>query len=188
MAGGRAPRGSLGELLAARRRRCFVGREAELELVRAALAAAEPPFSVLWLTGPGGIGKSSLLDAIAEEVAATGEVVVVRLDGRDLPPSPRAVLDGLRAGLGAPRGDAAVAAPEGRLVLRLDAYERLGGLDDWVRTWLLPRLPASALTLIAGRAPPRAATSASRDRASGWPWLVSTRRPCAAASTPHARR
>ena len=159
MAGGRSPRGSLGELLAARRRRCFVGREAELELVRAALAAAEPPFSVLWLTGPGGIGKSSLLDAIAEEVAATGEVVVVRLDGRDLPPSPRAVLDGLRAGLGAPQGDAADAPvePAGRLVLLLDAYERLHGLDDWVRTWLLPRLPASALTLIAGRAPPGAA-------------------------------
>ena len=157
MAGSRLPRGSLGERLAARRRRCFVGRDAELELVRAALDAAEPPFSVLWLTGPGGIGKSSLLDVIAGEVARAGRAVVVRLDGRDLAPTPSAVLDGLRASLGAPRGDEAVAAPAGRLVLLLDAYERLRGLDDWVRTWLLPRLPASALTLIAGRAPPGAA-------------------------------
>ena len=81
MAGSRLPRGSLGERLASRRRRCFVGRDAELELVRAALDAAEPPFSVLWLTGPGGIGKSSLLDVIAEEVARAGRAVVVRLDG-----------------------------------------------------------------------------------------------------------
>ena len=158
MAGSRLPRGSLGELLASRRRRRFVGRDAELELVRAALAAAEPPFSVLWLAGPGGIGKSSLLDVIAEEVAAAGGAIVVRLDGRDLPPSPRAVLDGLRARLGAPPGvTRAVAAPDGRLVLLIDAYERLGGLDDWVRAWLLPRLPASALTLIACREPPGAA-------------------------------
>ena len=28
---------------------------------------------------------------------------------------------------------------------------RLGGLDEWVRTWLLPRLPATALTVVAGR-------------------------------------
>ncbi len=35
MAGSRLPRGSLGELLASRRRHCFVGRDAELERLRA---------------------------------------------------------------------------------------------------------------------------------------------------------
>jgi hypothetical protein len=157
MAGGQHPRGSLGERLASRRRQRFVGRDAELALVRAALGAAEAPFSVLWLAGPGGIGKSSLLDAVAEEVAAAGGSTVVRLDGRDLAPSPRAVLERLRAGLGPPRGDEAVAAPAGRLVLLIDAYERLRDLDDWVRTWLLPRLPGSALTVVACRALPGAA-------------------------------
>jgi MoxR-like ATPase len=67
MAGSGLPDGTLGEVLAARRRRCFVGRDGELELVRAALAAREPPFSLLWFTGPGGIGKTSLLKAIAEQ-------------------------------------------------------------------------------------------------------------------------
>jgi hypothetical protein len=94
MAGSRPSRGSVGERLASRRRRRFVGRDAELELVRAALEG----------------------------------------DRGD-------------------RGDRAVTVPEGRLVLLLDAYERLRGLDDWVRTWLLPRLPGSALTLIACRTP-----------------------------------
>jgi predicted ATPase len=56
----------LGERLAKRRRRLFVGRSAELELVRTALDSAEPPFSVLYVYGPGGIGKSSLLDRFAE--------------------------------------------------------------------------------------------------------------------------
>ena len=89
MAGGQHRAGTLGAVLATRRRRCFVGREAELELVRAALDAAEPPFSVLWLTGPGGIGKSSLLDIIAEQAGERRSASVVRLDGRELAPSPR---------------------------------------------------------------------------------------------------
>jgi hypothetical protein len=134
-----------------RRRRAFVGRDAELELVRAALGATEPPFSVLWFTGPGGIGKSSLLDVVAEEAAG---LTVARLDGRDVAPSPRAVLDFLHAAIGLQRDGDALAAPERRMVLLIDAYERLGGLDDWVRGWLLPRLPASALTVVAGRRPP----------------------------------
>jgi hypothetical protein len=133
--------GSLGAVLATRRRRCFVGREAELELVRAALEAGEPPFSVLWLTGPGGIGKSSLLDVIAQQC---GGASVVRLDGREPAPSPRE----LTAAVGR--------APEGRLVLLIDAYERLSALDGWIRTTLLPGLPADTLTIVAAREPPPA--------------------------------
>jgi hypothetical protein len=141
----------LGEVLARRRRGRFVGRSGELELVRAALETTEPPFSALWVAGPGGIGKTSLLDAIAEQVEEAGGSSVVRLDGRDLPSSPGAVLDVVREALGVPYGDEPVAAPEGRLVVLLDAYERLGALDDWVRAWLLPRLPATALTVVASR-------------------------------------
>jgi hypothetical protein len=140
MAGRRHRAGTLGAVLATRRRRCFVGREAELELVRTALDAAEPSFSVLWLTGPGGIGKSSLLDMVAEEAEATRGVNVVRLDGRELAPAPREVRSAL---------------PEtGRLVLLIDAYERLLALDGWIRTGLLPGLAADTLTVIAGRDPP----------------------------------
>ena len=36
----------------------------------------------------------------------------------------------------------------------LDTYERLAPLDDWVRTRLLPRLPPTALTVVAGRVGP----------------------------------
>ena len=138
MAGSRLPVGLLGEVLRSRRRRRFVGRDGELELVRAALDASELPFSVLWFTGPGGIGKTSLLEAIAEQAEEAGVRTVVRLDGRELPPSPRAASAVAQEALGTPWFDEAVAPSEGRLVLLLDAYERLGALDDWVRTWLLP--------------------------------------------------
>lgn len=154
MVGRRLVGGTLGEVLASRRRRCFVGRDAELELVQAALDAAEPPFSVLWLTGPGGIGKTSLLDVIAEQATEAGASSIVRLDGRDLPSSPPGVLEALSSALGTPRVEEAVAAPEGRLVLLIDAYERLAALDDWVRTWLLPQLPDTALTVVASREGP----------------------------------
>ena len=151
MAERRLPGGTLGEVLVSRRRRCFVGRDGEPELVRAALEASEPRFSVLWFSGPGGIGKTSLLEAIADLAEGAGGWRVVRLDGGELPLSSRVALDVVREALGTAEGGEAVAVPEGRLVLLFDAYEQLGGLDEWVRTWLLPRLPATALTVVAGR-------------------------------------
>jgi hypothetical protein len=153
MVGSRRAAGTLGDVLAVRRRRSFVGRDGELELVRAALDAAEPPFSVLWFTGPGGVGKTTLLDVVGERAAQAGSYVV-RLDGRDVSGSPQAVLEALGDALGTPVVDQASVAPPGRLVVLIDAYERLGGLDDWLRTWLLPRLPLSSLTVVAGRDPP----------------------------------
>ena len=150
--------GTLGDLLASRRRRRFVGRASEVELFRAALESPEPPFVVLHIHGPPGIGKTRLLDAFAGLAAGAG-ASVVRLDGRDLLPSPPAVLQALGGALELPGGEGAIAglADGGRLVVLVDTYERLGPLDDWVRTWLLPRLPATALTVVAGRAAPGSA-------------------------------
>jgi hypothetical protein len=147
--------GTLGDLLRSRRRHRFVGRSSEVELFRAALDAPEPSFLSLHLHGPPGIGKTSLLDVYAA-LAADAGATVVRLDGRDLLPSPSAVLQALSTVLEVPEGDAAIGAPPGggRLVLLFDTYERLAALDEWVRTRLLTRLPATTLTVVAGRAPP----------------------------------
>jgi energy-coupling factor transporter ATP-binding protein EcfA2 len=147
--------GTLGDLLASRRRRRFVGRASEIELVRVALASAEPPFSMLHVHGPAGIGKTTLLEVLAGLAADTG-ASVVRLDGRDLDPAPPAVLEALSGVLEVPEGEGPIRGPSttAKVVLLLDNYERLGPLDDWVRTTLLPRLPATALTLAAGRQPP----------------------------------
>ena len=149
--------GTLGDVLTSGRGRRFVGRAAEIELFRAALAADEPPFSVLYLHGPAGIGKTSLLDVLSG--IAQADATVIRLDGRDLVPTPPGILDGLRGVLHVPAGDGRIdgSPTDGRLAVLIDSYERIAPLDDWVRIHLLPRLPSNALTVLASRTPPTTA-------------------------------
>jgi AAA ATPase domain len=149
----RRPPTTLGEVLAARRRGWLVGRSAEIELVRAAVdQTGDSPLSVLHLYGPGGIGKTTLLDAFAD-LAVDAGAAVVRLDGRDLDPSPVGVADAVGHVLDVPAGEHPIGLrwDDRRLVLLIDTYERLATLDDWFRTRFLPRLPASTLTVLAGR-------------------------------------
>ncbi len=143
----------LGDVLRSRRLDRFVGRAAEIEVFQTALDASDGPFSVLFLHGPGGMGKSALIDVLAARAGRTG-VQVVRLDGRDLPVTAEAVLDVLGGSIEVPAGDGPIGARGGRVVLLIDSYEHLAPLDDWLRTRLLPRLPRTALTVIAGRTAP----------------------------------
>jgi hypothetical protein len=84
---------TLGDLLASHRRRRFVGRASEIELFRVALDSAKPLFSMLHVHGPAGIGKTRLLDVFAGLAADSG-ASIVRVDGRDLVPSPPAPSSG----------------------------------------------------------------------------------------------
>ena len=91
--------------------------------------------------------------------AAGAGATVVRVDGRDLEPSPVSVLEALGESLAIPAGDGPIGLSDGdgRLVLLVDAYEQMSPLDHWFRARLVPRLPASAIIVIAGRdAPSRA--------------------------------
>jgi hypothetical protein len=135
--------GTVADRLRGARRRRFVGRAAELELFRTALATPEPPFSVLWLHGLGGIGKTALLTALADEAAVAGHAPV-RLDMRAIEPSPPA----FRAACGSALGHG------GRAVLLVDTFEAATALEDWLREELIPELPAGAIVVIAGRSPP----------------------------------
>jgi hypothetical protein len=135
--------GTLGERLRAARERSFVGRAAELAVFREALGGGPDAPAVLHVHGPGGIGKSALLLRFADEAAAAGRDVV-RVDGSTLaPPEPATFEAGAAAAL---TGD--------RPVLLVDAFEHCQGLESWLVRHFLPRLPASALVVIAGRRPP----------------------------------
>jgi len=137
------------------RGRWFVGRAAEVELFRWALEAEEPPFSVLFVHGPGGVGKTALLDAFGRTAEAAG-LAPVRLDLRGHEPSPAGFEAALAAALGVP-GPAAVPgalAARGRVVLLLDTFEAAAALEDWLRERFVPDLPAAALVVIAGREAP----------------------------------
>ena len=146
----------LGDHLEKARQRRFVGRIAERELFRSALAAAELPFVVLHVFGPSGIGKTSLLREFVH-IAAQLQVHVVYLDGRNVGPDPDPFLAALRKGLGEDGPDMPLqflAAAAGRAVLLIDTAELLAPLDGWLRDVFLPGLPGNVLVVMAGRHPP----------------------------------
>lgn len=126
------------ERLQAARQRAFVGRKEELAAFDEALGGG----GVLFVHGPGGVGKSALLRRFAQRAAEAGRAVTM-LDGRMLDPSPSAFLTETRS----------VLADE-RAVLLIDTFERVHGLESWLRERFLPTLPVGALVVVAGRTPP----------------------------------
>ncbi|HXW46292.1 MAG TPA: LuxR C-terminal-related transcriptional regulator [Streptosporangiaceae bacterium] len=151
--------------------RGFVGRRRELEELGAATAAQEAPFLVAFVHGPGGIGKSTLVRRVL-----SGLPPLVRglyLDGRDVEPTPEGFCRAIGRALGLPEMEmnvATIASALGgtRVTLVVDTYEALGLLDAWLRTRFLPALPATTVTILAGRDRPASAWYAS----AGWPGLV----------------
>ena len=134
--------GSLGRHLIMARDRAFVGRAAEQALFRASLAAEPGTAPVLYLHGPGGIGKSALLGRFARE-ARQGGRLVVEVDGGTVSPTPE--------GFGE---NAAEVVGEPGAVLLVDAFERCRGLEGWLWEQFLPRLPRGAVAVVAGRKAP----------------------------------
>jgi len=146
----------LADRLTAARRRFFVGRAAERGLFQVAMRAGDLPFLVLYVFGPGGVGKSALLRefaAIAERESAAAHY----LDARDIEPAPDAFLNALRFALilGLDQAPAtALADTPDRHIILIDTYELLAPLDGWLREVFLPQLPENVLVVLAGRNPP----------------------------------
>ncbi len=162
----------LADRLNAARQRQFVGREAEIALLDEALDSDEPPFALLYLFGPGGVGKTTLLQQFAARCAER-RVPAVLLDARSVEPSPEAFCRALAQSMGlAPDADplAALADSPGRRVLLIDTYESLAPLDGWIRSELLPQLPVDILIVVAGRKPPCSSWRADP----GWQSLLQT--------------
>ncbi|WP_433291479.1 ATP-binding protein [Actinoplanes sp. CA-030573] len=119
------------DLLEQARARSFVGRDAELAAFDRVLARG----GVLFLHGPGGIGKSSTLQQFGRRARAAGRTVAV-VDGREADAAPD-TFRGLDAG-----------------VLLVDGYERLAALDGWLRREFLPARAGTDVVVLAGREPP----------------------------------
>jgi hypothetical protein len=163
---------SLAEHLRQARHARFVGREGELTLFASAVRAEHLPFFVLHVFGPGGVGKTTLLQEFMR-ISESQNAETTYLDVRHVEPAPEPFLHALRLTLNI--------SPEASIpnhlsntgkkwVLLLDTYEALSPLEDWLRTSFLPELPETVLTVLAGRNPPGPAWRADP----GWHSLLYT--------------
>ncbi|MDH6484415.1 ATP-binding protein [Streptomyces sp. SAI-127] len=135
--------GSLGDRVVAARDRAFVGRAAERALFRSVLAGEDPAgASVVYLHGPGGIGKSTLLRRFALDAREAGRLVV-EVDGRTVAATPQDF-----------EYAAGKATGEPGVVLLVDAFEHCHGLEYWLWEQFLPCLPLGGVVVIAGRTAP----------------------------------
>ncbi len=132
---------TLGDRIAARDDGAFVGREREVAALQAMFSDGATA-TVAYVHGPGGVGKSALLRAVARHGRERGWTTVA-IEGRDVAVDRAALSEAL-----APAHEA-----ERPLVL-LDTYERLTPLDRVLRGDLLPALPARSVVVLASRQRP----------------------------------
>ncbi|GGV67382.1 hypothetical protein GCM10010277_75990 [Streptomyces longisporoflavus] len=132
----------LGDRLKKTRRDSFVGRDGELRRFGRALDGGPDAPRVLFLHGPGGVGKSALLRRFADEAELRNRPVV-QVDGRTAPADAQGFGRAVRP-----------ASRDPRAVLLIDTFEDRGHLETWLFDECLPYLPDGTVTVVAGRQPP----------------------------------
>lgn len=85
----------LAERLESARRNRLIKRATECDLFQSALQADPLSFHLLYILGPGGVGKTTLLHEFGQ-LAAAAQVAHVYLDGRNLEASPEFFLISLQ--------------------------------------------------------------------------------------------
>ncbi len=146
----------LADRLHAARQQQFVGREAELAAFDILITAPALPYSVLYVYGPGGVGKTTLLQAFRARCQGA-HIPTAEIDGRNVEASPASFLQalGIAMGLTQPAAPIAVLAQESRrYVILIDTYESLAPLDRWLRDTFLPEISDQVLIVLAGTRQP----------------------------------
>jgi hypothetical protein len=162
----------LADRLEAARLQAFVGREEHRHLFEDALREPEPSFVVLYVYGPGGVGKTTLLHEYAALAREAG-VPTCWIDGLSTEPTEEGFTAALHRALdlATDRDPIAGLMDRGaRQIVFIDACERLAPLDGWLREQFLPELPDETLLVLAGRRPLPPAWRSS----GGWESLVRT--------------
>lgn len=132
----------------------FVGRAGHLAVLAAALEDGVQSFTVLYLHGPGGIGKSTLLQRFADAAHQAGrEVACVDVAAEAVPEA------------GAPP-----TAERARPLVLIDDLDRREDAQQWLLGTVLPAFPSGALVVVAARRPPAVAWQADP----GWNDLLTT--------------
>jgi AAA ATPase domain len=143
----------LKDILQQQRKKNFVGRQRELEFFSNLLKEQRSSIHLLYIHGPGGQGKTTLLKQFADcckEIAAP----VIQLDCRYIESHPDSFKQYFQAAAAFANGKDVMETIEkhkGKVFLLIDTYEKLKPLDDWLRMDFLPELPENVITVIAGR-------------------------------------
>ena len=154
-------------------RRCrFVGRTRECALFQSLLRETQLPWQLLYIFGPGGIGKTTLLQEFAY-ICEQVKTPVIYIDARNIEPTPDSFLSALQTATGFIRQDSLIekiGEHPGHYVILIDTYETMTPIEAWLREVFLPQLPQNSLVVLAGRQPP---TSVWRSDP-GWQALIHT--------------
>lgn len=149
----------LADRMRARMARTFVGRDAELALLDQSFASDSPAVPIFLVHGPGGIGKSCLLER-ARALAADRGIDSIRIDARNVEPTAAGLARALGVALGAREGDADLgrvieaSGSRPRRMLVIDSFEHLAHLAGWLRDNFLTNVPPMLGVLIATREAP----------------------------------
>lgn len=129
--------------------RLFVDRVSELATFGEWLAGGPSDPSILDVSGPGGMGKSTLLRAFGRAAEAAGWRVVL-VDGGGFKPTPAQLSLAIT---GARGQDGPTYLNAKRTVLMLDTFEELNALTYHLRDQFLPRLDPHVKVVLSGRQP-----------------------------------
>ncbi|HZC94701.1 MAG TPA: AAA family ATPase [Bradyrhizobium sp.] len=150
---------NIGNLLREKAEKRFVGRDSELAELAHALKTESGGPQLYFVHGPGGIGKTTLLQRLKSDATRAG-IVCASIDASAIAPTPTAMVTAIAGDLAfvetvtTPQDiAAAVMASDCRLLL-IDSFDAMGETSGWVREKLLPALPAEVRIVIAGRNAP----------------------------------
>src|SRR5258708_37472196 len=154
-----SPGVNIGDRLRAKAERRFVGRDSELAELGNALAAESGGTQLYFVHGPGGIGKTTLLERLRSDAKRAG-IVCASVDACTIAPTPTAVVGAIAEDLAIIETRAtlqdigAAMTSSGCRLLLIDSFDVMGDTGGWVREKLLPALPAQVRIVVAGRNEP----------------------------------
>jgi DNA-binding winged helix-turn-helix (wHTH) protein len=150
---------NIGDRLRATAERRFVGRESELAELGHALATQSGGTQLYFIHGPGGIGKTTLLERLKSDATRAG-IVCASIDASAIAATPTAIVAAIAEELAlfntaiTLQDISAAMTSSGCRLLLIDCFDAMGETSGWVREKLLPALPAEVRIVVAGRNAP----------------------------------